>query len=170
MLRRIGRRGAWLFFAMISCLSLVARADPTIRAELSPEVIAVGEQAVFTLTLSDANGGSLSTPNFGDLQAQGPSQSTQTSLSFINGRQSFNTSRTYTWYVSAPREGTFRIGPATLTLGGGRYSSEPVELRCDGQAVQRQPPQPQRRGGLFGGFPDPFDAFDDFDFPDQRRR
>lgn len=53
----------------------------------------------------------------------GPSASTQSSFSMINGKTTHNSSMTFTYTVVAMEEGTFEIPAATVTVGGKTYKS-----------------------------------------------
>jgi hypothetical protein len=154
-------RAALAVACVVALVPLVARARPTIEAELSADSVSLGEEALYTLTVTDALGGELSLPRFGDLRANGPSKSMQSAISFVNGRQSVQTSSVYTWTVSAPRAGRFPIGPATLSHNGEMFTSNAVELQCDGQPTQRARPQRQAQRSPFQAlFDDPFGDMD----------
>lgn len=160
---RTGRPSRLLLFALaatfVAAAPAVARAKPTIEADLSTETLAVGEQAVYTLTVTDAMGGELTLPRFGDLHAVGPDESMQTAITIINGSQTLMTSKVYSWSISAPREGRFVIGAATLRHNGESFTSNTADLRCEGQAMAR--PRTQRRNPWGNGFADPFADLND---------
>ncbi len=171
--------------ALVTLLApLVAAAGPSLVADVSVDLMGVGDQAVYTLTVSDAMGGDLEMPRFGNLRVSGPSKSMQSSFSFGGGRQRVQTSSVYAWTVSAGEEGRYVIGPATLRHNGEVFTSNTVEFRVEGQAAprpQRQPPRARgvpgangllgnllsQLGQLDGMDPldgiDPFDAFAAFD-------
>lgn len=145
-------------------LPALAWAKPSIEADISAPVIGLGEEALFTVTISDAAGGEPELPRFGELNVNGPQVSTQTSIMLGGGRQTFQTSKVYTWSVTAPHEGLFVIGPAKLAHNGQVFTTSPVEVRCEGRAQPRVRPSPQRRNPFSALFQDPFDALDE-DFP-----
>jgi hypothetical protein len=149
--------------ALAGGYSTLAAAAPTIEADLSSDVVGPGESAVFTLTVTDAIGGDLALPRFGDLQVSGPSESDQQATSIYNGRVTVRTSKVFSWTVEPPREGKFLIGPATLRHNGETFTSNTVELRCEGGTAPTARARPNARRNPFGAnFPDPLDSFDDF--------
>lgn len=160
-----------LVFVGLVLASAGAGAVPRVTAEVSAETIALGDRAIYTLTINDAAGGSLTLPRFGELEARGPSRSVQSSITIMNGRQRVESLQVYSWEIEAPREGTYLIGPATFEHHGEKFVSNAVELQVEGiaSAHRAAPPQPKQApqaspfGGQdpFGG-KDPFDAFDDF--------
>jgi hypothetical protein len=121
------------------------------EAQVSATTIGVGEQATYSLTIENAQDGQLDLPNFGQLNAQGPSKSQQMSTVLGSGGMTVTSSVVYSWVIDAPAEGQYTIGPAKLTTGGRTISSNSVQITCSGTAPQRPPPQQQRSPF---GFPD----------------
>jgi hypothetical protein len=76
----------------------------------------------------------------------------------INGVRSDRYSLTVDWALQAQRTGTFALGPASVDVGGVRYSSRAVSVRVvpAGQAPQRPPPMQQPQSPF--GF-SPFDPW-----------
>jgi hypothetical protein len=147
-------------FAALVVFPSVSQAKPTIELDLNPSEVAVGESAVLTITITDANGGSFTPPSFGDLLVQGPQTTQQSVMMLGGGGPSVRSSTVYQWAVEAPREGTFRIGGAKLVYHSETYMSESATLRCSGKAPPRAPP-PVARSPFGNMFPDdPFDALD----------
>ena len=160
---RASRLVALFVLASAVLSARAATARPSIEAELSPNTVAPGDEAVYTLTITDAAGGRVSMPRFGDLVAQGPSTSMQSAITISNGQQTIQTSKVYSWNVQAPRQGQFVIGPATLQHNGETFQSNAVTLSADPNAPRAQP---QARSNPFGGNAfDPFGALDDFPDP-----
>ncbi len=150
--------------ALLVAASALAR--PSLQADLNPSTVAPGDQAVYSLTITDAGGGHPSAPDFGGLAVQGPSTSMQSSITISNGQQSIESSTVYTWTVRAPSAGIYLIGPATLALNGQTLRSNAVKLRCDPNAPRAAPPA---SNNPFGGAFDPFSAFNNFPDPFQRQ-
>jgi hypothetical protein len=153
-----------LLVLLLGALGAAEARAATIEAELSADSVAPGDQVVFTLTLTDAEGGRLEMPDFGELEAGSPSQSMQSSLAFSGGTPTVRSSRVYSWALRAPREGRFRIGPATLTLRGESYRTAPLDLSCDGSVTptpHSPTPRAQRRNPFSPFQDDPFDALDE---------
>lgn len=147
------RRAAAALIAIAGSLwTSAAVAAPVIEASLSADSIALGEQAVYSVTVTGHAGGQIVPPNFGELRVFGPQTSHQSVMHLGPHGQTVRSSVVYSWTVEAPREGRFRIGAAELRVGSESYRTEPMELTCEGQLNARQ--QNPRRAR-----PDPFDPF-----------
>jgi hypothetical protein len=90
-------------------------------------VVAMGEQFALTYQVNAAPQG-FTAPTFTDFSAQGPSQGSSSSVEIINGKVSQSVTYTYTYYLSAKREGKFTIPPATVKVGGKSYQSNSVTI------------------------------------------
>src|SRR5574344_1855628 len=64
----------------------------------------------------------------------GPSTSVQSSYQMLNGHTSSSSSVTYTYILSADKNGSFKIPAAHVTVGGRTISSNIVHVRVSGQA------------------------------------
>ena len=64
----------------------------------------------------------------------GPSQSSQSSFQIINGKTTQSSSITFTYILSATKNGTFTIPAATITAEGNQISSNTVKIVVSGQA------------------------------------
>ena len=113
---------------MLCPLWLWAQDDPTLTVSAKKQVV-VGErfQVVFE---SNAEGRNFQAPSFeGFNVVGGPFTSTSSSIQVVNGSMTRSTRISYTFAVQASREGTFRIGAASLTVDGNKISSEPFEVK-----------------------------------------
>ena len=118
-------------FVILGCLlpmALWAQDNPTLTVSAKKQVV-VGErfQVVF-----EANGESrnFQAPTFeGFNVVGGPFTSSSSSIQMINGSVSRSTRNSYTYALQASREGTFRIGSASVTIEGNKVSSEPYEIK-----------------------------------------
>ena len=113
---------------MLCPLWLWAQDDPTLTVSAKKQVV-VGErfQVVFE---SNAEGRNFQAPSFeGFNVVGGPFTSTSSSIQVVNGSVTRSTRISYTFAVQATREGTFRIGAASLTVDGNKVSSEPFEVK-----------------------------------------
>ena len=113
---------------MLCPLWLWAQDDPTLTVSAKKQVV-VGErfQVVFE---SNAEGRNFQAPSFeGFNVVGGPFTSTSSSIQVVNGSMTRSTRISYTFAVQATREGTFRIGAASLTVDGNKVSSEPFEVK-----------------------------------------
>ncbi len=77
----------------------------------------------------------------------GPSTSSSTSMSFINGQMSRSVSTTFSYTLMADVEGTFTIDPATCIADGKKISSKSVTVKVEkmSAAAQQQRQQQQQQ-------------------------
>ena len=79
----------------------------------------------------------------------GPSTSSQTSMSFINGQMSRSVSTSFTYTLMADVEGTFTVEPASCVADGKKLSSKRFTIKVvkmsAAQQQQRQQQQQQRQ-------------------------
>lgn len=120
--------------------------------------VQVGEQfrVVYSVNKQASN---FRGPDFDGFRVlSGPSQSTNQSYQFINGKVSQTFQVTYTYYLQASTEGNFTIGPASLVYEGKTYTSNPLDIKVSQATSQpASPPQgsgqrpaQQRQGGAPG--------------------
>ncbi len=64
----------------------------------------------------------------------GPTTSTQSSYSWVNGQTSQTSSTTYTYILRATKEGSFTIPAASATIDGKQVSSASLKIKVAGQA------------------------------------
>ena len=126
----------FLPFYLFTFLPLAALAQTlTGRA---PAQVAVGEQfrLSYTVNTDDAKGfraGEI--PDAFDV-LMGPSTSQQSSFQMVNGHTSSSSSITYTYILSAKKNGTFTIPAAHVTAGGKSITSNELHIKVSGQAQQ----------------------------------
>lgn len=102
----------------------------------APSQVAVGQQFRLTYTVNthDVSGFRIGQiPDAFDV-LMGPSTSTQSSYQIINGKASQSSSVTYTYVLSAVKNGTFTIPAATVTADGSQISSNSLSITVSGQA------------------------------------
>lgn len=139
----------------------VAHAEITAQLGTSSTKVEVGRPLRVELNVSSDEGAPesprLSLPNgFG---LRGPSVSTQFSASLNGWSAQTKRSITAAWEVTAPRTGTFSIGPAQAFVEGKAVSSNAITIEVVAAGTLPAPaPQPRR------GMRSPFDD-DDFPFP-----
>ena len=126
----------FLPFYLFTFLPLAALAQTlTGRA---PAQVAVGEQfrLSYTVNTDDAKGFRASDiPDAFDV-LMGPSTSQQSSFQMVNGHTSSSSSITYTYILSAKKNGTFTIPAAHVTAGGKSITSNELHIKVSGQAQQ----------------------------------
>lgn len=153
---------------LIAAASAQAMAAARLSTQLSASRVEVGQQ--FTLQLSclvDSGSGSPSEPRLlvpRGLSAQGPSISTQQNVSIINGQIQQQSGVNATWVLVASAPGRYRIGPASIAIGGHRQSDRAVEIEVVAAGTMPQPNRPSRRTRGFDPF-DPFGGSDPFSGP-----
>lgn len=70
-------------------------------------------------------------PSFKDFEVlSGPSESTSSSYTYINGRSSHSQSTTFTYILSARKSGRISIGSASVRVGGKMLHSRPIQLNA----------------------------------------
>jgi uncharacterized membrane protein len=118
-------------FSVITLLLLTtivkAGEDVTFTASTKP-VVEVGERFQITYTVN-ADGENFKIPDFGSLSVlSGPNRSSSSSIQFINGNMTRSTELSYTFLVMATSEGKVNIPPATITVNGKVYKSNPLTI------------------------------------------
>lgn len=112
----------------------------------APSVVELGEQ--FRLTYSiDKQGTNLQVPTLEGFDLlMGPSTSSSSSFSSINGQVTQTSSFMYTYVLEAIKEGTFSVPAATITVDGKQYKSNALKIQVvkggGGNSVSRN----QQRG------------------------
>lgn len=119
-----------------------------------PAQVSVGQQfrLQYTVDTQDASGFHVGQIPDAFEVLMGPSTSTQSSFQLINGKASQSSSITYTYILSATKNGTFTIPAAQVTVDGKTVQSNTVKITVSGQAQpssssggSRQNQQPQMR-------------------------
>ena len=83
----------------------------------------------FQYTVSTSSQGEIVSTDFGKFElVSGPSVGTSTSISMINGHVDQQTTYTYTYHLSAKKEGTFTIPGVTLSIDGKVVKSNSVTV------------------------------------------
>ncbi len=105
-------------------------ANITVTAQ-APDVVAQEEQFRLQYTVNSQSVTNISNlpeiPGFEVLY--GPSRSTNFSMQIINGKQTQNSSTTYTYVLMAKKKGTFTLPKMTVTVGGSNYTSNAVQVK-----------------------------------------
>ena len=102
----------------------------------APQQVAVGQQFRLTYTADshDVSGFRIGqVPDAFDILT-GPHTSTSSSFQMINGKTTQSSSVTYTYILSATKNGTFTIPAATITINGSQVSSSALKIIVSGQA------------------------------------
>jgi uncharacterized membrane protein len=123
-------------FTLILLPALLPAQDITFAASAKSSV-AVGERFQLQYKLN-AEGTGFRGPNIVDFNVlSGPASSTSSSVQIIGGQVTREVSNTYTYVLSATKEGKFTIPSATINHGGKQYTSNPVTVEVrKGTAAQ----------------------------------
>jgi len=111
--------------------------DISVQTEY-PSVVEAGQQFNVTWTVNEG-GGEFSAPAFdGFTKLMGPQTSYSSSTQIINGKMSHQTSYSYVYYLQAMNVGKFEITPASFTLKGKIYYSDPMKIEVVSGSSQSQ--------------------------------
>jgi hypothetical protein len=109
-------------------------ADPKFTATVSKTEVAVGEQFEVDFSLN-GGGERFIPPDFHGFQVlSGPNPST--SMTSINGVTTYNT--TYSYIITATKEGTLTIDEAAIVSAGHTLTTSPIHIKVKGQFTQQQ--------------------------------
>tara|TARA_Y100000385_G_scaffold24035_1_gene23194 strand:- start:6961 stop:8727 length:1767 start_codon:yes stop_codon:yes gene_type:complete len=106
----------WIVYilALLPLLSI----GQTLELSVSKNPVAVGEEFRIDFTLN-GEGESFNPPNLNGLRKiSGPNQSSSSSMQIINGKISRSKTTTYSYYVTALKEGELTIKEASITSNG----------------------------------------------------
>ena len=118
----------------------------------APSQVAVGEQFRLSYTVNTDDAKGFRAGNIPDAfeVLMGPSTSQQSSFQMVNGHTSSSSSITYTYILSATKNGSFTIPPAHVTAGGKTIQSNELHIKVSGEAssnAQGGSRQHQSQGG-----------------------
>ena len=104
----------------------------------APSQVAVGEQFRLSYTVNTDDVSGFRAGNIPDAfeVLMGPSTSTQSSFQMVNGHTSSSTSVTYTYILSATKNGSFTIPAARATVNGKSLHSNELHIKVSGNAQQ----------------------------------
>lgn len=114
----------------------------------APKEVYVGDNFSVRFVV-DAQAKNFQGPTFkGFSLRSGPSTSSSTSMSIVNGQMSRSVSNTFSYVLTADVEGTFTVDPATCVADGNKISSQSFTIRvlkADPARQQQQQQQQQQR-------------------------
>ncbi len=118
----------------------------------APSQVAVGEQFRLTYTVNTDDVSGFRAGNIPDAfdVLMGPSTSTQSSFQMVNGHTSSSTSVTYTYILSATKNGSFTIPAAHASVHGKTVHSNELHIKVSGTVQQGRSNgggQPSQGGG-----------------------
>ncbi len=116
-----------LLFILLITANIIFAQNVVFKAK-APNVVSQNERFYLQYTVN-ANANNPQFPNLSDFYVlSGPNQSQSQSVSIVNGKVSQNISLTYTFVLIAQKTGKFTIQPATITVKGKKYTSNPVTI------------------------------------------
>lgn len=111
----------------LSALSLCAEEVEFICK--APATVISGQQFKLVYTVNK-EGKDLRVPEISDFDVLfGPSTSHSSSFQIINGKATSNTQISYTYMLVGKEPGRYTIAPATIVVGGDKYTSNSVEIQ-----------------------------------------
>ncbi len=125
------RRGFFLFIFLLT--SIITFAQDATMTLMTPRTVAVGEtfRVEFVIKSSEGNASDFKAPDFSGFQlVAGPSVSNSMHTSIINGSMTSNRTTTYSYVLTAEKEGNFNIKEATVTVNKETIKSKatPIEV------------------------------------------
>ncbi len=128
------RLGTLIFAILIN--TLIGFADNIQFTASAPRVVEVGEQFEITFTINAQPSG-FRPPEFKGLNLiGGPSQSSSSSIQFINGKVTQSVTFSYSYYFTANKPGTYTIEAAKATVDGKSYLSNTLTIEVVGGGKQ----------------------------------
>jgi hypothetical protein len=114
-----------LFVLLLSIQGFADQVNFTMEA---PKIVELGEQ--FRLAFSiNVQGQNLKLPQLDDFEIlMGPSTSTSSSYSIINGVSSQSVTFSYLFVLRAKKVGKFTVNPASITVNGSQYNSNSATI------------------------------------------
>ncbi len=140
------RIALYIFFSLI--VSIAFGQDVTFTAS-APNAVVVGNQ--FRLTYSanaDVNSNELRVDLNAFRTLAGPSTSSSSSVSIINGKMTKEVSKTFTYIMMAEKEGTFTIPAATIKHKGKHYQSNALTIKVLAEDAPQAQKTQQSSGGI----------------------
>ncbi len=143
-------------FKIITLLLLITGiiqlfADEPVRfTATAPGTVIVDKpfQMVYTV---NATGKDLRVPDFGSFEVlAGPFESRSSSYQIVNGKANSSVSISYTYTLLSSKTGTFSIPPASITVGGDKYTTNSLTIKvlpADDPSSGKQNQQSQSSGG-----------------------
>ena len=119
-----------LFTSLIMIVAVIAHAMATVTFSAhAPRQVNQGSNFQISYELRDAEGSGFTAPEVdGADKLYGPAVSSSYSSSWVNGKSSTSTSQEYTMTYRAKTPGTYKVGAATITVGGQKMTTKPFTI------------------------------------------
>ncbi len=115
-------------FAMVVAAPALAQ-QVSASASINPQRVYVGDAATYTITISNAQ--AQTPPSVGgiaNLKVEYRNSSQNTSMSFVNGRQTSSNTHNLLYAATPAREGSYIIPAQTVVIGGVSYTTNQVQF------------------------------------------
>lgn len=128
----------WFVIILLLMVKCSVAQDVSITAS-APGVVEMGQRFRLIYTVN-AQADQFLPPDINDFTIlAGPSTSTSSNVSIINGKVTQSFELKYTYIIEAIKEGTFEIQPASVVVDGKKYVSKPIEIEVvKGSSAQGQ--------------------------------
>lgn len=104
----------------------------------APKEVGIGEQFQISYEIGSQNISNFEMPNFDGFHLLNRHQSSSSSTTIINGQVSTKSSTTFTFILSATKEGNLIIGPAKVHINGETYTTKSVPIHVvDGVSMNQ---------------------------------
>lgn len=111
----------------------------------APQSVYVGDNFTVRFVVNE-KASDFKGPNFKGFSLRyGPSTSTSTSMSFVNGHTSRSIETSFSYTLTADVEGTFTVGAATCKADGKQLSSKPFTIKVQKMTAQQQQQRQQQQ-------------------------
>lgn len=122
----------FILMLFVACACAAQRLKVT-----APSHVMMGEnlKLMYTINTQDVDEIRLGNIPGGFELIAGPYQSSQSSYQIINGHASSSSSTTFTYILSAVKEGTFKIPAAYVVADGHKVASQPVQIKVSGKSA-----------------------------------
>lgn len=141
---------ALLFAAIVSVAGALAQ---SLTARVYPQQAEVGQRVQLSYTLNSSDYDRIKLD--GEIQnfdvLYGPSVSSSSSISIINGKTTQSSSTTFTYVLRAKKEGTFTLPAATINCEGKQLRSNQAKVNILPATDRSQSQQQQQQQG-YGGY------------------
>lgn len=143
----------FLSLIVILSMSFAMFADGVTFTGKAPSRVGVGQRMQVQYTINEKPS-SIQLGNIpGFKMVGGPSQSSSSSVSIVNGSMTSSNTYTYTYTLEAVSEGTYTLEGAIAVVGGTKYTSNSISVTVQKEAVQQQQ---QRQSSYYDPFEDIF--------------
>lgn len=138
-----------LLLLLVLGVYVVATAQVRFSAN-GPKSVPVNSNFQLNFTIENGSGSNLKLPSLNDFQVLG-GPNTSNSMQWVNGTVS--QSVTYSYILRPKNQGTFKIGKASVNVGGATMESNELTIQVTAPVAQQQQ---QRQRNPFDPFDDPF--------------